>query len=44
MLLIIQDELATIELKSKFHALFLRENLLEISFECVLKVAAEGRA
>jgi hypothetical protein len=39
-----QEDWTTSELKGKFHALFLKENLLEISFECVLKVATENRA
>lgn len=39
-----KEDASTTELKGKFHGLFLKENLLEITFECVLKVAEENKA
>lgn len=41
---IVSEDWSTSELKEKFHALFLKENLLQITFECVIKAARQNRA
>jgi hypothetical protein len=41
---LVSEDWSTSELKGRFHALFLQENLLETTFECVLKAASENRA